>query len=335
MTGLAQAGLFTMAQVWNLPGPARPGYPQRLGRAALFLGVLGVGVLVTMLLTGLSIYGHHALALAVLFEVLAVLFEVLAVAASIGMYVIGFRVLTPKGGPASWCLARSPEASHAVLQASGTYLVHHFLHGDPVYGVSARCSGLVAWICLGAEITVYAAEINAVLASRLWPRGKSSRSPKPTGPAWHFRCCRTSGGTCSMQKCRLMTGQPTPGRPAGRRGRPVRSPRPHNPGRPAALINHPGMHHQHAERPPPIPQEPDQRDAPAHPVTYQGRAAAGPGGPVAGSRNPPARVCDPGTAVLPAHSCAAERGGDWRERPAGCNIKECPRTRAATKNAAG
>jgi uncharacterized BrkB/YihY/UPF0761 family membrane protein len=25
-TGLAQAGLFTMEQVWNLPGPARPGF---------------------------------------------------------------------------------------------------------------------------------------------------------------------------------------------------------------------------------------------------------------------------------------------------------------------
>jgi uncharacterized BrkB/YihY/UPF0761 family membrane protein len=34
-TGLAQAGLFTMEQVWNLPGPARPGYLPRLapGRA--------------------------------------------------------------------------------------------------------------------------------------------------------------------------------------------------------------------------------------------------------------------------------------------------------------
>src|ERR1700730_13434891 len=28
--GLAQAGLFTMEQVWNLPGPARPGYFPRL-----------------------------------------------------------------------------------------------------------------------------------------------------------------------------------------------------------------------------------------------------------------------------------------------------------------
>src|SRR5215475_15047057 len=41
-TGLAQAGLFTMEQVWNLPGPARPGYFQRLGRAVVFLAVLGV-----------------------------------------------------------------------------------------------------------------------------------------------------------------------------------------------------------------------------------------------------------------------------------------------------
>jgi len=34
-TGLAQAGLFTMGQVWNLPGPARPGFAQRLGRAVI------------------------------------------------------------------------------------------------------------------------------------------------------------------------------------------------------------------------------------------------------------------------------------------------------------
>ena len=36
-TGLAQAGLFTMEQVWNLPGPARPGFLPRLARSLLFL----------------------------------------------------------------------------------------------------------------------------------------------------------------------------------------------------------------------------------------------------------------------------------------------------------
>jgi len=43
--GPAQAGLFTLEQVWNLPGPACPGYVRRLGRAGLFLAVLELGVL--------------------------------------------------------------------------------------------------------------------------------------------------------------------------------------------------------------------------------------------------------------------------------------------------
>jgi hypothetical protein len=31
--------------------------------------------------------------------------------------------------------------------------------------------GLVAWIYLGCEVTIYAAELNSVLAGHLWPRG--------------------------------------------------------------------------------------------------------------------------------------------------------------------
>jgi YihY family inner membrane protein len=164
-TGLAQAGLFTMAQVWNLPGPARPGYLQRLGRAALFLGVLGLGVIVTTLLTSLDTYGHNAVAL-------VILFEAVAVAANVGMYFIGFRVLTPKSVPARNLVpgAVAGGVAWTVLQALGTYLVHHFLRSDSVYGVFATVLGLVAWIYLGVEITVYAAEINVVLARRLWPR---------------------------------------------------------------------------------------------------------------------------------------------------------------------
>src|SRR5215475_3540166 len=72
-TGLAQAGLFTMEQVWNLPGPARPGFVPRLGRCMEFLGVLAVGLAVSALLASLVTYGHHALAVRVLAQVLAVL----------------------------------------------------------------------------------------------------------------------------------------------------------------------------------------------------------------------------------------------------------------------
>src|SRR5258707_4515921 len=123
-TGLAQAGLFTMAQVWNLPGPERPGYLPRLGRAVLFLGVLGLGVIVTTLLTSLGTYGHNAAAI-------VVLGEAVALAANIGMYFIAFRVLTPQGAPTRKLVPGAVAASTGwtVLQAVGAYLVHHFLRG--------------------------------------------------------------------------------------------------------------------------------------------------------------------------------------------------------------
>jgi len=164
-TGLAQAGLFTMEQVWNLPGPARPGYLQRLGRAALFLALLGVGVIVTTLLASLNTYGHKAVILAVLAQLAAALVNV-------GMYLGAFRVLTPKGVHSRWLLPGGIVGGLAwtVLQIAGTYLVHHFLHSNSAYGVFAIVLGLVAWIYLAVEITLYSAEINVVLARRLWPR---------------------------------------------------------------------------------------------------------------------------------------------------------------------
>jgi len=163
--GLAQAGLFTMEQVWNLPGPARPGYVQRLGRAALFLALLGGGVIVT---TGLASFNTYLLK--GFFAV--VLSEILAAALNAGMYIGAFRALTPKGVPTRSLLPGAITAGilYTVLQVLGTWLVHHYLHTDSVYGVFGTVLGLLAWIYIAVEITVYSAEINVVLARRLWPR---------------------------------------------------------------------------------------------------------------------------------------------------------------------
>jgi YihY family inner membrane protein len=164
-TGLAQAGLFTMEQVWNLPGPARPGYVPRLGRAVLFLALLGAGVIVTTGLFSLGTYLHSGLAVKIPLELVTAAF-------SVGMYLGAFRVLTPKGVPTGRLLpgAITGGILYTVLQVLGTWLVHHYLHSDSVYGVFADVLGLVAWIYIAVEVTVYSAEINVVLARRLWPR---------------------------------------------------------------------------------------------------------------------------------------------------------------------
>jgi uncharacterized BrkB/YihY/UPF0761 family membrane protein len=165
-SGLAQSGLFAMAQVWNLPGPARPGYVPRLGRCLLFIGVLGTGVIVTTGLSALGTFGRHLL-------VFVVLAEILAAVANAGLYFIGFRVLTPRGVPSRNLIAGAVVGGVAwtVLQTLGVLVVHHFLHSGSVYGVFfGTVLGLVAWLYLAVQVTVYAAEINVVLARHLWPR---------------------------------------------------------------------------------------------------------------------------------------------------------------------
>ena len=55
--------------------------------------------------------------------------------------------------------------------AAGGYLVGHNLkHASEVYGFFAVVLGLLSWLYLGAQLTLYAAEVNVVRARRLWPR---------------------------------------------------------------------------------------------------------------------------------------------------------------------
>ena len=131
----------------------------------LFLALLGGGVIVTTGLASLTTYLVKGFWLVVLTEVLTAAFN-------IGMYIGAFRVLTPKGVPTLTLMpgAITGGICWTVLQVLGTWLVHHFLHSDSVYGVFATVLGLLAWIYLAVQVTVYAAEINVVLARRLWPR---------------------------------------------------------------------------------------------------------------------------------------------------------------------
>jgi YihY family inner membrane protein len=164
-TGLAQSALFTMEQVWNLPGPARPGFLPRLGRSLLFLAILGLGVLSTTLLTSLDAFTKRS-------GVFVTLVDLLALVANFGLYLASFRVLTPKGVPTRSLIPGAAVGAVAwtLLQYFGVLLVHHFIQSNSIYGVFGTVLALVAWLYLAVQVTVYSAEINVVLARRLWPR---------------------------------------------------------------------------------------------------------------------------------------------------------------------
>jgi YihY family inner membrane protein len=165
-TGLAQAGLYSMAQIWNIPAAVRPNYFIRMARAFIFLLELGIGLILTTALAGFGTFGRHNF----LFGAVG---ELVAVVINVALYFAAFRTLTPRQvathslipgvlvGGVAW----------TILQAAGGYVVGHDLKGaSALYGFFGVVLGLVAWIYLGAEITIYAAEINTVLHHRLWPR---------------------------------------------------------------------------------------------------------------------------------------------------------------------
>ena len=99
---------------------------------------------------------------------------------NVGVFWLAFRLGTARA-TISWRQLRLGAVIAAViwqiLQYVGGYFISHQLaHASPVYGTFAVVIGLLAWLYLQAELTLYAVEINVVMALRLWPR---SIAPPP------------------------------------------------------------------------------------------------------------------------------------------------------------
>ena len=164
--GMTQILQFAMAQVWNIPGTERPGFFPRMGRGLLMLVALGLGLALSTATAGLVGFLAHG-ALAWIGGLIG------SVAVNIGLYLVCFRILTPKEVALRQllpgCLVAGP--AWTALQTFGGILVAHQLrHSTQVYGFFGTVLGLISWLYLAAQITMYAAEANVVRARRLWPR---------------------------------------------------------------------------------------------------------------------------------------------------------------------
>jgi YihY family inner membrane protein len=174
--GVARAAQSTMADVWYVPLHQRPGFAERLLRSVLLLGALGLGVIATTVASGVVTGVVNGMA-ATVGGVIAVL------AVNAALFVGAFRILTPSEIPTRPLVPGACVGAllWTALQLFGSYLVTRQLrHASELYGFFAIVLGLLFWIYLGAQITVYAAELNVVRARHLWPR---ALFPPPRTPA--------------------------------------------------------------------------------------------------------------------------------------------------------
>jgi uncharacterized BrkB/YihY/UPF0761 family membrane protein len=162
--GVTQASQNAFDRVWAVPFKDRPDFLHARLRGLVLLTCLGVLFVLSVAATGLVTtiggplvkVGGYAVTLAVNF----------------GLYVASFRFLTSASVPTRclWLGAGVGAVFLTILQLVGTIYIRHVAHATSAYGTFATVLGLLVWLHLLAQLTLYAAEINVVVVRKLWPR---------------------------------------------------------------------------------------------------------------------------------------------------------------------
>ncbi|MDE3082437.1 MAG: YihY/virulence factor BrkB family protein [Acidobacteriota bacterium] len=165
--GVTRALEGAMNTIWYIPMSERPNLWRSRIRGVAMLAVLGIAFILSSVLAGLQ--GTHVFTPAVA-NILSV---VGPLALNAGLYVTAFLILTNRR--LTWRRILPGALSGAVgwtlLQDLGAYYTRHEIaHASHLYGPLSLVVGLLAWIYLGAQLTLYAAQLNVVLAEKLWPR---------------------------------------------------------------------------------------------------------------------------------------------------------------------
>jgi len=167
--GVAGAMQNALCEIWGIAKEDRPGFPLSQLWAMALIFTVGIGFILTTSLSGLAQGIGHVVSGTVAFIGAALVSLIL----NVGVFWLSFRIATVFKVPWRQLLTGAVIAAVCwqALQLAGSYVVGHQLHrASELYGTFGIVLGLLAWLYLQAELTLYAAEVDVVLARRLWPR---------------------------------------------------------------------------------------------------------------------------------------------------------------------
>jgi len=164
--GVTAAAQNAFNRIWHVPFKDRPNFLVSRLRSLAVLAILGTLTIVSTAAAGFVGTSSHA-APAVIAGV------VLAFIVNLALFMSAFSLLTAVD--VSWREYLPGVIVAAILwqllqHLGGYYIDHSLKHTQALYGFFALVLGLLAWLYLGAQLVIFAAEINVVRARRLWPR---------------------------------------------------------------------------------------------------------------------------------------------------------------------
>jgi YihY family inner membrane protein len=169
-----QAAQDAMNEVWNVPRVDQPSFVSKRLLALGALLIIGAVLVVTatsgQLLAFLS--RHDVVGRAATLA--------LAVVVNTAAYLLAFQVLASKRHRWRVLVAGAVVggAGYTALQAVGRWYVDRTVSGaEDTYGTFAVVIGLLGWLYLLAQLSLFAAEVNVVRELRLWPRSIRLETP--------------------------------------------------------------------------------------------------------------------------------------------------------------
>jgi membrane protein len=158
--GGIRAAQNAMNTVWDVPRRRRPGTPASIGLALLMLLVLAAFIVTAAVIASLVATGTPLWILA-------------SIVLNVAFFALGFRVLT--AADVTWRQV-APGAAlagigwTALLTLGGWLVSDRISSSTHIYGTFAVVIGLLGWIYVGAQLALFAAVANVVIANHLWPR---------------------------------------------------------------------------------------------------------------------------------------------------------------------
>jgi membrane protein len=164
--GITGATQNAFNRIWHVPFKHRPNWLYSRLRGLGMLALLGTMSVISTTAAGFVGASSHSAPKVIAGLAVAFVFN-------LALFMAAFKLLTAVD--VSW-RELAPGAIVAAIfwealqNLGGLYVNHELKHMGPLYGVFALVLGLLAWLYLGAQLTLLAAEVNVVKVRRLWPR---------------------------------------------------------------------------------------------------------------------------------------------------------------------
>lgn len=164
--------------VWEIPYTCRPKLGDTVKRIVGVLGTIGLGLVLSTLISGFVTGGGSGVNLGALGQLVGYL---ITITLDSGLFIAAFRILSARNVSIRDVLpgAVLSGAVFWVLQQLSSLIISGYLHdAQRTYGGFATVITMLWWFYLQSIVTLLGAQLNVVLKDRLHPRGL--RNPPDT-----------------------------------------------------------------------------------------------------------------------------------------------------------